>query len=80
MSMADVDTPSGFSSVLDPSHMFVSNATSEVTAAERDAFGSDLLSSTMRDDAGSSMELIDVSAIQTQELLYCPKCGHIFQT
>ena len=84
LSIADVDTPSGFSSVLDLSHIEESSsssapAESSTSDGSRGAFGGDLLSSTMRDDASSSqVPNLDISRIQ--EILFCSKCGDIFQT
>ena len=79
MSIADLDTPSGYSSVLDPSGIAVTVAgASDMTDGARAAFGSDMLSSTMREDVSSSALQCNISAIQ--EVFFCTKCGDIFQT
>ena len=80
MSMADLDTPSGYSSVLDPSGIAVTVAgASDMSDGARAAFGSsDMLSSTVREDVSSSALQCNISAIQ--EVFFCSKCGDIFQS
>ena len=86
MSLADLDTPSGFSSALEPSQI---SGTEEAASALPYSVPSDvtvggsndMLSSTMRDDAASSsIGNIDISAIQIQEIFFCSKCGEVFQS
>ena len=79
MSMADLDTPSGYSSMLDPSSIVgrVAGAT-DITDVAGSGFGADMLSSTVREDVNSSAIQCNISAIQ--EVFFCTKCGDILQT
>ena len=85
--MADVDTPSGFKSVLKPTDLSsVSASTSQVDAfshAMREVFGSssDILSSTVRDGAvAPTEEEVEISIIENLEIHFCTKCGEVFQS
>ena len=80
--MADVDTPSGYSSALESSNF---NALGELPGAvsETSDCSSNLLSSTVRDGADSlppSHDVPDVSIIPAPEVPFCPKCGDVFQS
>lgn len=82
-SLADVDTPSGYSSALEASNLLTSSGMSNTSASlsdEREASGSsDLMSSTFRDGAAIPEEF-DISMIPNIEALFCSKCAEIFQT
>ena len=75
--VADVDTPSGFSSALEFSNVLVSDASSTQTGGG----SSDLLSSTVREGATRlPQDSFNVSIIKPVEVLFCPKCGEILQS
>jgi hypothetical protein len=65
-SLADIETPTGMSSDLSD------------TLQSADASGASVLSSTAIDGANFSPANLDVSSIET-EVLFCNKCGQIFQ-
>jgi len=91
-SIADLETPSGFSSALESSNLAHSSTTassnissstrSDMSDGIREAFGSsDVLSSTVREGASIPEEdPVELSVIQNLEILFCPKCAEIFQT
>ena len=77
--VADVDTPSGFSSALEFSNVLVSDVSSSTTLTVAGSI--DLLSSTVREGAASlPQDSFNVSIIKPIEVLSCPKCGEILQS
>ena len=92
--IADVDTPSGFSSALESSNLSASgvssnsssssNLSSEASSSNviREVFGSsDVLSSTVRDGVSIPEEdNVEISVIQNMEIFFCPKCGEVLQS
>ena len=77
--VADVDTPSGFSSALEFSNVLVSDASSSTT--QTGGGSSDLLSSTVREGAARlPQDSFNVSIIKPVEVMFCLKCGEILQS
>ena len=77
--VADVDTPSGFSSALIFSNVLVSDVSSSTNQTV--AGSSDLLSSTVGEGAAIlPQDSFNVSIIKHIEVLFCPKCGEILQS
>ena len=81
--LANVDTPSGFSSALESSNFTALGGIPVVPAETSSDCSSSLLSSTVRDGAGclpASQDAPDVSIIPPLEVPFCPKCGDVFQS
>ena len=81
--LADVDTPSGFSSALESSNFNALGGIPVVAAEASSDSSSSLLSSTVRDGASclpASQDAPDVSIIPPPEVPFCHKCGDIFQS
>ena len=88
--MADVDTPSGFNSALEPTDTDLTSSSESARPSQEDAsssnsmrevFGSDILSSTVRDGAvAPTEEEVEISVIENLEVHFCSKCGEIFQS
>ena len=81
--VADVNTPSGFSSNLEPSNFIAPEAIPSTFASDSSSCNpTSLLSSTVRDGATSlpdSQDVPDVSIIEPPEIFFCPKCGTLCQ-
>ena len=80
--LADVDTPSGFSSAFESSNFHALGAPVVPAETSSDCSNS-LLSSNVRDGAGflpASQDAPDVSIIPPLEVPFCPKCGDVFQS
>ena len=89
--IADVDTPSGFSSALESTELtneasgvssnFTSAPSDSTSSSSGDVFGSsDVLSSTVRDGASIPEEAtVEISVIQSTNIFFCEKCGDVLQ-